>query len=101
MSVMGHREGMLSVSCRLSSGRGSKNTGRYPASLSAIVAELLTTDSASSPMPCSAQERRQVQQDLHCGDSDGLTQRDGGRAAEVVVASALQHRRSLEDLLRI
>ncbi len=51
MSMMGQSESIRSMSSRLVSGRGSKNTGWKPSSVSISVAELASTAS-SSPRPC-------------------------------------------------
>ena len=52
MSMMGLRFSTSSTSLRLTSSRGSKNTGWNPSSVSFRVAELVSTASSPSPMPC-------------------------------------------------
>jgi hypothetical protein len=54
MSVMGMSEAISSMSSRLRSGRGSKNTGWKPSSVCTRLALLLSTSSSSSPVPCQA-----------------------------------------------
>ena len=51
-SVVGAKLSISSTSARLRSGRGSKNTGWKPSSVSCSPAELASTASSSSPMLC-------------------------------------------------
>ena len=52
MSMMGLRFSTSSTSLRFTSNRGSKKTGWNPSSVSFRVAELVSTASSPSPMPC-------------------------------------------------